>query len=249
MQAITWKPQQFRLTVFPDKLFDLPEPGWWVKLLGESPEERNVKSRELSQVEQGHFHQGRLVLGISAARVDWTYTAEAAGEIEIDLSSGLPTLGGFEDSLNDFRSITDRWLKEMCPSIARMAFGAVLLQPVVSHEKGYELLQSYLPGVKIDPQESSDFLYQINRPRFSKSGIPNLRMNRLSKWAVVGTQALLITAGKSVVKNMDVLATRLELDINTPQSFEGELSSDKLSTLFGELVELGGEIALRGDIS
>lgn len=248
MRDITWNPQQFRLTVFPDKLFDLPEPGWWVKLLGEPPEERNVKSRELSQVEQGHFHQGRLILAVSAARVDWTYTAQVTGDKEIDLSMVMPTLGDFEASLNDFRSLTDRWLKEMCPPIARMAFGAVLLQPAESHEKGYELLKSYLPGVEIDTKGSFDFLYQINRPRFSKSGISNLRINRLSKWAVVGAQAHLITAGKSVIKDMGVLATRLELDINTHQSFEGELSSERLSSLFGELVDLGEEIAVQGDI-
>jgi hypothetical protein len=219
-----------------------------MKLLGELPEEKHVKSKGLSQIERGAFHQGKLELSSSAARVDWTYTAQVSGENELDFSAGIPTLGNFEASLVDFKALADRWLKEMCPPIVRIAFGAVLLQPVESHEHGYESLKSYLPGLGIDPKGSCDFFYQINRPRTSKSGISDLRINRLSKWAVMGIQAHLFTAGKSVTTDMGSLATRLELDISTHQSFGGELPADKILFLFDELVSLGGEIASLGDV-
>ncbi|NOT24084.1 MAG: hypothetical protein HOP22_15365 [Nitrospiraceae bacterium] len=249
MQPIIWSPQQLRLTVFPDKLFDLPEPGWWVKLLGEPPEERKVKSKELSQVEQGGFRKGKLMLNITAARIDWTYTAPISDEMEIDMSMGMPTLGSFESALDDFRSIVGRWLTEMCPAIARMAFGAILLYPAENHEKGYELLGKYLPEMRVDPQGSSDLLYQINRPRVSKTGISELRINRLSKWGVLKAQVHLFSAGKGVIKDLGAFATRLELDINTNQDFGGELPQEKLNLLFEELIDLGREIGVKGDIA
>src|SRR4029077_16583024 len=97
-----------------------------------------------------------------------------------------------------------RWIKEMSPTISRLAFGAVLFQSAESHETGYELLKSYLPKLEVDSKGSFDFLYQINRPRLSMSGIPSLQINRLSKWAVVALQAHFFGAGKGVVKDMGV---------------------------------------------
>ena len=248
MNSMPWKPQQFRLTVFPSKAFDVPEPGWWIKLLGELPEEKSIKSKGLSQFESGKFREGRLDLSTSAARIDWTYSAQVSGEDEPDLSTGIPTLGSFEASLADFRALADRWLKEMCPPVSRIAFGAVLLHPAGSHEQGYELLQHYLPRLEIDPKGSFDFLYQINRPRVSKSGIPDFRINRLSKWAVVKPQAHIFTAGKSITMDMGDFATRLELDLSTQQNFEGDLPVEKVPSIFDELVTLGGEIASLGDV-
>jgi|APDOM4702015248_1054824.scaffolds.fasta_scaffold10687_4 hypothetical protein len=248
MNAIPWKPQQFRLTVFPSKVFDVPEPGWWVKLLGELPEEKSIKSKGLSQVESGKFHEGRLELSTSAARIDWTYSAQISGENEPDFSAGIPTLGSFEASLADFKALAGRWVKEMCPPISRIAFGAVLSQPVDSHEQGYEVLKHYLPRLEIDPKGSFDFLYQINRPRVSKCGISDLRINRLSKWAVAAIQAHIFTAGKSMTMDMGGFATRLELDFSTHQNFEGDLPVEKVPSIFDELVTLGGEVASLGDI-
>jgi hypothetical protein len=248
MNSMAWKSQQFRLTVFPSKVPDIPEPGWWVKLLGELPEEKSIKSKGLSQVESGRFREGRLELSTSAARIDWTYSAQVSGEDEPDLSAGIPILGNFEASLEDFKTLAGQWLKEMCPLVSRIAFGAVLLQPVDTHEQGYELLKHYLPRLEIDPKGSFDFLYQINRPRVSKSGISDLRINRLSKWAVVGIQAHFLTAGKSMIMDMGGFATRLELDFSTHQSFEGDLPVDRVPSIFDELVTLGEEVASLGDV-
>jgi hypothetical protein len=46
----------------------------------------------------------------------------------------------------------------------------------------------------------------------------------------------------------EIYACRLELDINTPQSFQNELPYDQLNNIFQELVDLGREIATEGDI-
>ncbi len=46
-----------------------------------------------------------------------------------------------------------------------------------------------------------------------------------------------------------LVACRLELDINTAPEFKSALKKTMLSKLFDELVELGMEIAHKGDIA
>ncbi|MDQ7034545.1 MAG: hypothetical protein Q9P01_06835 [Anaerolineae bacterium] len=120
----------------------------------------------------------------------------------------------------------------------------------MSTEAGYEKLTELLP-FKIDAENSSDFFYQINRRRNSNT-ISNLELNRLSKWSVLKLQTALIRtdiAANQLITLPEAYACRLELDINTIQNFEGELDQDKLSDLFYELINLGKEIATKGDIS
>jgi len=219
-----------------------------VKLLGEPPEERKVKPKEISQIEQGDFKQGRLVLNVTAPRIDWTYTVKIQEKEPPDFSHGVPSMGPFDECLSDFLVVMNTWLMEMSPTIGRLAFGAVLSQAVQSHVAGYKLLQSYLPAVKVDPDNSFDFNYQINRPRNSQLGINDLRVNRLCKWNVITAQAHLFTSGKSVVKDIDIYSARLELDINTHQSYSDELPHEALVRLLSELVDLGKEIAEKGDV-
>ena len=57
----------------------------------------------------------------------------------------------------------------------------------LARELGYRELGRFLPAVRLD-EDSSDFSYQINRPRRS-TVIPELSVNRLSKWSVGKFQA------------------------------------------------------------
>jgi hypothetical protein len=138
-----------------------------------------------------------------------------------------------------------------------VAFAGVLLQPVTTREAGYELLDRYLRCLDVDPQ-SSDLLYRINRRVPSRTGLAELQLNRLTTWSVgrfgvvVGTQ-LLGEAGQpgaGQVERVDRYACVLELDINTvPEPRDRTLPSEGLSAIFNELLELGTEIAARGDQS
>jgi hypothetical protein len=68
---------------------------------------------------------------------------------------------------------------EMTPEVNRIAVGEEWSFPVANKEAGYVGLGHFLPNVDIDPFESRDFLYRINRPRL----FGEMWINRLSTWA------------------------------------------------------------------
>jgi hypothetical protein len=161
-------------------------------------------------------------------------------------------IGPFQNSLDSFLELMARWFK-ITPPTKRLAFGTVLNFPVEDRRSGYNLIAKYLPHITLDPEGSSDFLYQINRPRESKTGIPGLRLNRLTKWSVarrgIGQIELSVNEPRaSYFPTSESYTCRLELDINTIPDYQGDLPSDQLYSIFQEMVDLGKEIVIKGDI-
>jgi hypothetical protein len=92
------------------------------------------------------------------------------------------------------------------------------------------------------------FLYQINRPRASQTGIPSLRINRLTKWSVA---ILVHLSGTDVTRLSEVSqrhACRMEFDINTTPDFGGPLPQGAFPALLGEFTALVRELAEHGDV-
>jgi len=162
------------------------------------------------------------------------------------------TIGPVREALDIFSPLMRRWFElESCPPVQRLAFGAILRQPVNDQQSGYRQISAYLPFVKLDAENSSDFSYQINRPRVSTSGFAELKINRLSKWSVVAGQSIQFAVGLTSARYLPgraYFACHLEVDINTAAEFQGELPRDQLPQIFQELVDLGIEIAREGDI-
>jgi hypothetical protein len=130
-----------------------------------------------------------------------------------------------------------------------MAFGSVLLHRENTKEAGYERLGHYIPVRP--PADSSDFVYQINHPVMSGTGIANLRINRLTKWStgVFRTVGFSIAFGRPTVAPVEhtaAYALRLELDINTAPDFAGPIPADRLVDVYKEFVHLGRGIAAEG---
>jgi hypothetical protein len=123
------------------------------------------------------------------------------------------------------------------------------MQPIADPVAGNRLLSQYLHDVKIDIEGSTDLFYQINRRRCSTSDVPDLFVNRLSKWSL-STTGLLSLGGapEEITIQARQFACRLELDINTVAEFPEELPHSRLSDLFDEFVRLSNEIAQEGDI-
>jgi hypothetical protein len=134
------------------------------------------------------------------------------------------------------------------PRIRRMAVGAVLLLPVGGRKEGYEQLQPYLSSVTIDPVNSSDFVYRVNRKRASQLGISGLSINRLGQWNTVVTKLL----GPLTVPPDATLPEnhfcRIELDINTAPEYPDVLPEERLGDILSELVAAAKEIILQGDV-
>jgi hypothetical protein len=143
----------------------------------------------------------------------------------------------------------ERWWPHVS-EVRRVAFGASLRSPVGDVEEGYAVLDRLLPCVKLDPKGSSDFLSRINRRRPSGLGLPGLSVNRLSTWSVARQvlRSLWAGAGDRPVDQMLGTVCQLDLDINTVPEYDNQVGQEVLGPVFGELVELGAEVAAEGDI-
>jgi hypothetical protein len=239
-----WQVESFRVTCFPSSTTKFSAENWWQDTIGEQPENTTVRVRDGFRQDDGHFNGRKVVLGVQPIRIDWLMVPNE--------EEGQVTIGSFEDSLASFLEMMARWFK-ISPALRRLALGTILALPVESRQTGYELLGNYLPNVKLDPIGTSDFLYQINRPRNSQVQISELQINRLTKWSVlqrglVGFELSPNAPVATLVPSSETFACRLELDINTSADYKNDLPSDKLTAVFNELVDLTKEIALKGDI-
>ena len=244
-----WHTQMLRLTAFPSEVASIGEWPWWAELVGQPPETKVLQPRRGVQRYEGPFADGKLILNIKLGRIDWLFTAVEGPDMEAE---GFSTVGALPDSLDTFRTLMIRWLElETSPAPIRLAFGCIVVQRVEDREAGYRQLATYLTSVQLAPEDSSDFLYQINRPRPSTSGIKGLQVNRLSKWSVaVLRSGMVAIRGRSadLMPGPECFACRLELDINTAADYQDELPSSGLVRVFEELVDLAMEIAQQGDV-
>jgi hypothetical protein len=244
-----WQTQMIRLTAFPSPATEISSQNWWAEIAGEPPESKTSQPRINQQLESGPYKNGQLVLGVRSNRIDWQYAA-----VQNDTTKELiiPTLGSFPDSLLTFTELMSKWFKlNSMPSLMRLAFGAVLVHPVNDFSEGHEFLQRYsLP--KFNLEGTSDFLYQISRQKASETDVPDLTINRLSKWAMTVVQNIIVSfnVGELMTLPIDAqaFAATLELDINTVPNVEIELPHDTLPKIFDELISFGSEIAQKGDI-
>jgi hypothetical protein len=250
-----WQVESIRLTAFPSEPVEPLAQRWWKGLLGEEAEARSEKPREPEAREEGKFASGRLCLTVQPLRIDWRVDVQTEpGELE----DPLATLGPLPEVLPAFRELMQRWLQsEECPALKRLALGAILFQPVEDRVGGYRVLSRYLKALVIDAEGSSDLSYAINRRRERELAQGVSYVNRLSRWsvavAVQHTAHLGIVEGKvskvtSIQEEQPRFACRLQLDINTPADFQGQLPPGKTVGILQELIDLGVEIAEKGDI-
>jgi len=242
-----WRSELFRLSafVFPGQSIDAST--WWETIAGEPPENQNLQPRAGTRQEEGLYEGGRLVLTVQPDRIDWLFIPA------FDKQTGSPAyerLPEYDSALKIFRKVVERWL-EISPRLSRLAFGAILNFAVPDRPTGYRLLSNYLHNVQLDPDNSSDFHYQINRRRLSNK-ISGLALNRLSKWSVNIAKFSQLAIGSVVqeflISDHEHIFAHLELDINTVPEHQNLVSNEQLSVIFSELVELASEIANQGDV-
>ncbi len=243
-----WQAESLRVTAFLPPIPQREGQNWWEELFEQLPENRSQKPRERAQIDKGSFGAGKLVLDDQVNRVDWRYLVDK----ENSEPGEIPKLDSFTASVDPFIDLILRWLQcASCPSINRLAFGAVLLLPVSDLHEGYRQLSSYLP-FKIPTKNSSDFIYQINRSRNSVSGVADLRINRLSRWSMAAfywVRNQLFVGQDSVMQRfpgIQELACHLTLDINTVPDPEMVLPQEKLANIFRELSSMANEIIEKG---
>jgi hypothetical protein len=247
-----WHVQTLRVTAFPSPSATISQPKWWSELLGTEPEVRNLRPARGELIEKGPFDKGTLTLQVFPLRIDWNLTVIPEAHLD---DPDMPHLGSLPETGEKFIKLMSDWLSNAsAPRLQRLAFGAVLNQAVGSREEGYHLLAKYLPEIRLSP-ESTDFLYQINRP--GKSAVPSSEgrsINRLSKWSCVAMHRTIVqyfpdgTPSTSPV-GVASYACNLELDISTPGDFKEDLPQQTLAQILQEQYNFGIDIALRGDIA
>ena len=246
-----WKAEMLRLTVFHKLGPQSDDQGWWQTVAGAAPESKNSKPREGGYEVSGPMGPGVLTLRGDPFRFDWLYTAPISLDTPL---VGIPTVGPLTEALTVFLPLMQSWLP-LAPPTHRVAFGTVAMQPVDDRVAGYRLLDKYLPSITMDPENSSEFSYSINRHR-KVEGFGNLHINRLSKWSVLRFQPFAINvnaiAGQhgtaNSVQGAAHEALRLELDMNTDAQRTQPYDANQLPALFAYLVDLGKEILENGDI-
>jgi hypothetical protein len=240
-----WDVELLRFTVFLAPAAQLAPKDLWQKVVGEPPEEIREQLKTGTINLSGMFADDILTLTVRPNRVDWQYQ----GNPELVSQPGLPVIQNFEGALSRFVELMNRWLSsDSFPTVTRIALGSVLRHEVEDRLEGYRFMQSYVKSVKLEPETSRDFVYQINRPRGSKV-ISELVINRLSKWLVGVVRRAEMTIQHPAPKTFDESYNgRIELDINTDAEFTGEFDSLAAINLLQEIGELTREMVREGDI-
>ena len=221
--------------------------------MGTAPDEEQRRPREGLLQQIGTLGGFVVVLRLGHPRVDWFLQANGEPPSTVPPSPELRP-APLDEALNRLRNVAENWFS-IQPTVSRIAFGANLVQPATNMREALSRLACSLPNVTIDPENSSDFFYQINRPRDARS-IEGLRINRLSKWSVMTqvTGSLVVQASPSAEQQASMgpmaqgYASSLELDINTAANYPHGLEQTSATTLFNELIELGKEIGEKGDV-
>jgi hypothetical protein len=238
-----WRAELMRLTAFPaPPLQPANIEAWWLALFGAPHERSNQDLKKGVTRLLGSVNDAFMV----ATQNPISFELRQRANDPAQPPPATDTLPLYSDVVPAFRACAQRWLKlDDCPPLRRLAFGATLLRPVASLQDGYEILNSCLPDVRVDPQ-SNDFLYQINRRR-SSSTVDGLLLNRLSKWSTEQLQEVVFSADGNLIRESGTFACRLELDMNSVPS-QNPLPRASLPALFEEFVQFADEVAVRGDV-
>jgi hypothetical protein len=233
-----WQVDLLRLTVFTTAPLAAGMLDGWKAVTGNEPESKASKTTIGIHMAEGPYKHARVILNIGPGRIDWLLTPAPSSE------DPAPVIGGYAETAQLFLDLIKPWLKEPPVSVIRLAFGAVLRFPVTDKASGYNVLGQLIPSLKIDPENSFDLMYQINRPRHSKI-INALKLNRLSKWMVIHFAVVESVSRVKGVGNEHFC--RIELDVNTDPEYKPDFTKDSLR-LVDELMKLSTEIITHGDI-
>lgn len=246
IHSVPWNIESHRLSLFRAPGAAASAEEIWTAIADGAPEELSAKPGLGTTTAIGPFGSGQLFVQVEPSRVDCFMLGAKQSE------PSPSVIGPYPDAFRKWKEDILPWI-DHAPQVVRVAYGTVLTESVASKEVGYSTLATRLPYVKIDPQNSSDFLYQINRPRISTT-IKDLTVNRLSKWAV---QRIIVTSASTTGVNgfrladtpiSDMYQCRLELDISSAIERAEALPSDLMSKLLEELFAIAEELIEKGDV-
>lgn len=167
------------------------------------------------------------------------------------IAQGMPTAGqepglpNLSDEIDFIKSAKD-FLKIV--SVKRLAFGGQYFLLTQSREDAYSEMSKLMHYVDLDSSNSSEFAYQINRPRKLTFEGKNISINRLSNWATVRLESHSISSGaQEIIKESNAVA--ITTDINTDASLDMSLFDFTIKEkIIDTLFEYTNELLTKGDI-
>lgn len=234
-----WTCLQIRVTTFYSALrSDLSIPGISAAF-GIEPDAIEMKPQELRRFEMAALGPGVLTYSSTANRVDWLWK-------ESDIEDGHQDLGVPDEALKAFLTPLVKWASSQ-ENIVRVAVGGIFGKRVQDREEGYRLLDDLIDEIKLDPKNTSEFLYQINHVSTELIGEETILYNNIEKWTCRQFQQgfLTFSIGSPIPAQTaaDTLATyaSCELDINT--------AADNIVPILPQRVPLylqrGGELLIK----
>ena len=237
-----WGVESFRLSVFHSTPGD--HSGLWEHLIGSSPESKNERPREQTVQVEGPVDRNRLVLVTQTNRLDW-HIAPGAPKDPSSTELVFLTDAGWASQL--FHKALEVSVKQV-RQVGRLAFGAVLLQPVADMEGAERVLSGYLPISGLE-RGVQDLLYRINR-RCKSQSAPHVLVNRIATWSAELVQSGAFQIGppdhRPIMDTRAHRVVRLILDINTSPD-NNAISPDRMPPILAELLGFGQQIAVTGD--
>ncbi len=241
-----WNLAQARLTCFFREPLENQKNDWWEEVLGVPPDESVTKRTEGIHTDKGIVNGRRLLLNIQRNKVDWLVSPVEQLSDEL-----FNFIGTYDESTIQLRDMLQNWVST-AGQIKRIAIGAIALEPVEDRENGYRFLQTMLPALTIQPETSSDFFFQINRPTIGEFREVAIKINRLMKWSVSQVefhrQNLAFNTGLESDLVASGHAARCELDISTDQDQDQEIDPAIRIDVLNRLFELGRSILQEGDV-
>jgi hypothetical protein len=250
----TWLCESIRVSALWRTTEDVSGLLTWQTVVGSEPEQRETQPRFGTMREVGPVWGGvaALELRASPGRADWTLSPIVPLDVHL---SAIPNIGSVTDTIPKFRDLIFDQVTGSYPA-SRFAFGLVALHQQPTVEASYKELAELLRNASLLLSGTSDFNYQINRPRKSKS-MEGLPINRVSRWSSMAMHGLQLQVSVPPGSSPDGListqspvlhATRVELDINSSIEWRDAIPAPVRSPLLDELVELAGELLTAGDV-
>lgn len=238
-ELTSWNLESIRLSVFLAEQPNLAQ-DWWKQITGVEPEQSVHKRQTGEYSDEGTFGDWRLALNINTLaqnRVDWIAYPPAPSLI------GFSHIGQYIEQSKLFFEALQGWLTDTCPPSKRIAFGAVLINELPDKKTGYQMLQSFLPIIKFDLDNWSEFFFQVNKKAISET-VDGLEINKLSKWNALRLTRVIFEPTNAAP--IEFHACRLELDINTSAENISPFDSILVPAIVAELRQIANRYASEG---
>ena len=240
-----WHPIFFRLTAFTVNPAQ-DENKWWTDVVGKLPDKKEEKPKTKERIIQDNFGSGKLTLYVNPRIVEWRYILDSEPKPPEAYKDKVEE---FITELKIFQNVIQKWFTlDSISQTARLAFGTVIFQPLSNYDDSPKLLKDFQIPFK-ELENTSDFLYQINRPRPVTFENMNLMINRLAKWSVDYFSGIRFTIPSAETETLpSIYRFQLDLDINTAPQKDIQFTPEQMQGLFDKLVNMAKEITQEGDI-